>query len=130
VLAAPTDGAMVADSVLHNLAPGGPLQLDKSWLGHLDSAIARWFETRVEDRSSTESSDEDSLTRAEGAPDETVPDPVAAAQAGITSDPHFGLVLTLIILSSYWMNHWLNRQWGQPARRVGLTTRSVVSHAH
>ena len=68
VAAAPTDRATVADSVLHDLARGGPLQLSESKLGRLGSAIARWLETRVAEGSSTESGVEDSWTRVEALP--------------------------------------------------------------
>ena len=60
VAAAPTDRALVADSVLHDLVHWGPLQLNESKLGRLGAAIARWFETWVAEGSSTESGVENS----------------------------------------------------------------------
>ena len=123
VAAAPTDRAMVADSVLHDLAHGGPLQLNESKLGRLGSAIARWFETRVAEGSSTESGVEDSWTRVEGAPHEAGLVPVGAKQSGITSSPAFkSAVVILIILAIYRMYRWLNREWRWLARRGDLTT--------
>jgi hypothetical protein len=84
VAAAPTDRAMVADSVLHDLAHGGPLQLNESKLGRLGSAITRWFETQVAEGSSTESGVEDFWTRVQDAPHEAGLVPVGAKQSGIT----------------------------------------------
>ena len=114
---------MVADSVLHDLAHGGPLQLNESKLGRLGAAIARWFETRVAEGSSTESGVEDSWTGVEGDPHEAGLVPVGAKQSGITSGPAFkSAVVILIILAIYRMYRWLNREWRWLARRGGLTT--------
>jgi hypothetical protein len=123
VAAAPIDRAMVADSVLDDLAHGGPLQLNENKLGRLGSAIARWFETRVAEGSSTESGVEDSWTGGEGAPHEAALVSVGAKQSRITSGPAFkSAVVILIILAIHRMYRWLNREWRWPARRGGLTT--------
>ena len=123
VSAAPADRAMVADSVLHDLAHGGPLQLSESKLGRLGSAIARWFETRVAEGSSTESDVEDSWAGVEGAPHEAGLVPVGAKQSGNTSGTAFkSAVVILIILAIYRMYRWLNREWRWLARRGRLTT--------
>jgi Bacterial pre-peptidase C-terminal domain len=117
VLAAPAGGALGAESERDHLAYEGSLHLAKRWLrlGRLDAAIARWLEIEVDHRLRTESGDEDFLTRAEGARDEAGPDPVAAEQASLTSDPDFGFALTLIILSIYYY-YWLNHTDRTPSR--------------
>jgi hypothetical protein len=123
VLAVPTDRATVADSVLHDLAHGGPLQLNESKLGRLGLAIARWFETRVAEGSGTQSGVEDSWSGIEDAPHEAGLVPVGAKQSGITSSPAFkSAVVILIILAIYRMYRWLNREWRWLARGGGLTT--------
>src|SRR5208337_1209387 len=123
VVAAPTDRALVADSVLHDPARWGPHRLNESKLGRLGATIARWFETRVAEGSSTESGVADFWTRVEGAPHEAGLVPVGAKQSGITSSPAFkSAVVILIILAIYRMYRWLNREWRWLARRGDLTT--------
>ena len=102
---------------------GGPLQINQSKLGRLGAAIARWFETRVAEGSSTESGVEDSWAGVEGAPHEAGLVPVGAKKSGNTSGPAFkSAVVILIILAIYRMYRWLNREWHWPARKGGLTT--------
>ena len=122
-VSAPTDSTMAADSVLHDLANRGPLQLNESKLGHLGSSIARWLETQVAEGSSTASGVEDFWTRVEGALPEAGLDPAGAKQSAITLGPAFkSAVVILITLAIYRVYCLLKREWRWLARRGGLTT--------
>ena len=111
-VSAPTDSTMAADSVLHDLANRGPLQLNESKLGHLGSSIARWLETQVAEGSSTASGVEDFWTRVEGALPEAGLDPAGAKQSAITLGPAFkSAVVILITLAIYRVYCLLKREW-------------------